>query len=208
MIRQHWFLQINPTRKYSRNISHHRTNGELNLLKDLYESIKTHVARWGWGNETRTQYRRLQLAIWDTARIFSHQKWDKLTTELSTHSKDPPTFWRKIHKLRGNDNSYSPFIYDASNIKIYDTEGKERLHNRLWSKTFKISEENRQFNSQFEAVVLRDLERFPNKLKPDKQINLNNLENNNQLITEISLTKIKTTISKMKNKAAGTKTNK
>lgn len=52
-------------------------------------------------------------------------------------------------------------------------------------------------------MVLRDLERFPNKLKPDKQINLNNLENNNQLTTEISLTEIKTTISKMKNKAAG-----
>lgn len=82
--------------------------------------------------------------------------------------------------MRGNENPYSPFIYDANNTKIYDAEGKERLLNRFWSKILKISEdENRQFNRQFEEVVLRDLERFPNKLKPDQQINLNNLGNDN-----------------------------
>ena len=94
--------------------------------------------------------------------------------------------------LQGGRSGTVPYLVDENGRKTCDKAEKEQLMRRIWSKTFKVSdEENQHFDTRHEENINRYNEENRHRMISYLYADLNRLNENDYLTKPITIQDIK-----------------
>lgn len=179
-------------------------NDNIKTIQKEFNTLLNFSRRNGWTLQSYARYRELKQLLVKECQKCYRRNWESEITHLADTYKDPTKFWQKIKKIRGVENTQTPYILDAQQNKIYDSAGKENIFRNIWSNVFKITdEENQEFDDENENLVLEYLAENWQRTTPTATISTNVLTGATVTESKITVNEIKVIIKRCKNTAPG-----
>ena len=185
-------------------LPHPKNTEKQKELQYRYGILKNLSEKYGWTIQLRTIFRFIQNELIEESRKNYNENWKKLIQNVEIKYKEPKTFWANIRRLQGGKQEIVPYIKDERGNKLYKDEEKEQQFRLVWSKIFKITdEENANFCPITEREVNEYLQENVERTEPYMYADLVRLEQGNYLTKPIENYHIKQIIKNFKDKAPG-----
>lgn len=209
-----WTISITSTMQEHTPITTQKTihkpiyNQRIKELQFWAKRLLENSLNTGWTYTKYIIYKTIKRAITEECKDQNNKNWESKVNNLNNIYKDPKNFWQNINKLKGSTDNHKGYLVHE-NRKIYDDKGKEQIFRDIWSKVFRISqEENQEFDQETEITVNDYINDNTFNISPNIQGNPQ-LLNNDYFTLEITIEDIKNIIKQMKNNSPGqTKINK
>ena len=150
---------------------------------------------------------KIKIHIYNSLRDDLDKYWISRLKEIEEfkQSNDPRNMYKNIKNIMGTKNAaYSEYLLKGKE-KIYDPQEQANLFAKTWEGIMKNNppRDNQTIKQHLENIEMWRLTNLANIL-PELTVNLNRLDKNNPLTTQIKLKDTIYYMNKIKSKAAGT----
>ena len=175
----------------------------MNILTQHLKEYQENILLWNYNTPARIRYIQ-DLIIIEAKRMYK-ENWENKVKNLNKEYKNEPVkYWENFKKLIGQKRIEIPYLIDNNGEKVYEPVEQLNLLTETWEKTFRISEEdNEEFDIENEMIVNNFIRENTERLTPYDHPDINRLDNNNYLISEVTENDIIEIIKTFKNKAPG-----
>ena len=179
---------------------HPKESDYLKLLEQLYIQIMNYN---NWTIEELAMIRQSQVAIKEESIMLCNEKWNEKIYKLNDSYKDPAKFWKGVKNLMGSDTVKISYLLDRNDGKIPGTKEKEERFRDIWSKIFKISDdENQEFDLLHEQRIMNYIQTYEYQIETYEQDDDDRLDDDNYMTRHVTNDDIIQIVKEFKNNKA------